>query len=73
MSLSCLPTVQQSLSPSFGEIRRNSWGNVINLAQPQILSRLNARIEEAIKNGLLAEFTTLFHEEQSLGDIASIK
>ena len=30
-------------------------------------------LREAIKNGLLAEFTTLFHEEQSLGDIASIK
>ena len=30
-------------------------------------------LREAIKNGLLAEFTTLFHDEQSLGDIASIK
>ena len=30
-------------------------------------------LREAIKNGLLAEFTTLFHEEQSLGDITSIK
>ena len=30
-------------------------------------------LREAIKNGLLAEFTTFFHEEQSLGDIASIK
>ena len=30
-------------------------------------------LREAIKNGLLAEFTALFHEEQSLGDIASIK
>ena len=30
-------------------------------------------LREAIKNGLLAEFTTLFHEEQSLGDIAAIK
>ncbi len=30
-------------------------------------------LREAIKNGLLAEFTTLFHDEQSLGDIAPIK
>ena len=30
-------------------------------------------LREAIKNGLLAEFTTLFHDEQSLGDISSIK
>ena len=30
-------------------------------------------LREAIKNGLLAEFTALFHEEQNLGDIASIK
>ena len=30
-------------------------------------------LREAIKNGLLAEFTTLFHEEQSFGDITSIK
>ena len=30
-------------------------------------------LRKAIKNGLLAEFTTLFHDEQSLGDIASIK
>ena len=30
-------------------------------------------LRDAIKNGLLADFTTLFHDEQSLGDIASIK
>ena len=45
-------------------------GPCYNLRYYQDLMR---GLREAIKNGLLAEFTTLFHDEQSLGDIASIK
>ena len=71
--MSCLPKIQQSLPHHLvksGEILGAMLLTWHNLRYYQDLMR---GLREAIKNGLLAEFATLFHNEQNLGDIVPMK